>query len=198
MSELFFFASTNEGKRAEFAALLDARGLELGAPITYPEVEESAPDYLGNAALKASACYAEVVRLGTRATVFADDSGLEVDALDGAPGIRSARYGGSDLSWAQRRARLLAALAGVPEPGRSARFHCALFAIDGAGRIFRGFGETRGRIAPAECGDGGFGYDPIFIPERESRTFAEMSAAEKASCSHRARALEALLAAMGR
>ncbi|MDH2909810.1 MAG: non-canonical purine NTP pyrophosphatase [Candidatus Eremiobacteraeota bacterium] len=198
MSEPLFLASTNEGKRAEFAALLAERGLEIGPSLAFPEVDEDAPDYLGNAALKAEALRDELVRLGSEATVFADDSGLEVDALDGAPGVRSARYGGLTLTWPQRRARLLAAIAAVPTPQRSARFHCALLAIDAEGRRYVGFGETRGSIALAERGDTGFGYDPLFLPEGEARTFAEMSAVEKARTSHRARALHALLAAMGR
>jgi len=198
VSECFFLASTNEGKRAEFAALLAEHGLELGASLPYPEVEENAGDYLGNAALKAAALHSELVRLGISATVFADDSGLEIDALDGAPGIRSARYGGVELTWPQRRARLLAAIAEVPAPQRSAYFHCALLAIDERGRRYQGFGETRGSIVLAERGEAGFGYDPLFLPDGERRTFAEMSAPEKARASHRARALRDLVAAMGR
>uniref|UniRef100_E6Q2J6 dITP/XTP pyrophosphatase n=1 Tax=mine drainage metagenome TaxID=410659 RepID=E6Q2J6_9ZZZZ len=198
MSEALFLASTNEGKRAEFAALLAEHGLELGASIPYPEVEENASDYLGNAALKAAALHGELVRIGTRATVFADDSGLEVDALEGAPGIRSARYGGVELTWPQRRARLLAAISEVPAPRRTASFHCSLLAIDERGDRYQGFGETRGSIVLAERGDAGFGYDPLFLPDGERRTFAEMSAPEKARTSHRARALRALVAAMGK
>ena len=196
MSERIFLASTNEGKRAEFAALLAEHGIELGPSIPYPEVEEDADDYLGNAALKAAALREELLRRGTPATVFADDSGLEIDALAGAPGVRSARYGGLDLAWPKRRAHLLAALSDVPGRRRTARFFCALLAIDEGGRRFEGFGATRGSIALVERGSAGFGYDPLFLPEGETRTFAEMSAAEKARSSHRARALRALVAAM--
>ena len=198
MSERFFLASTNDGKRAEFAALLAPHGIELGASIHYREVEENADDYFGNAALKAAALRSELDRLGESATVFADDSGLEIDALDGAPGLRSARYGGLDLTWAQRRASLLAELSEVPAGRRTARFCCALLAIDGKGRRFEGFGATLGTIATVERGRAGFGYDPLFLPDGERRTFAEMSADEKARSSHRARAVRALLVAMGR
>ncbi len=198
MNERFFLASTNGGKRGEFAALLAPHGIELGASIHYPEVEENADDYVGNAALKAAALRSELDRLGESATVFADDSGLEIDALDGAPGLRSARYGGLEITWAQRRARLLAALSAVPMERRSARFCCALVAIDGSGRRFEGFGATLGTIATLERGSAGFGYDPLFLPDGERRTFAEMTAEEKARSSHRARAVRALLVAMGR
>ncbi len=198
MSEKIFLASTNAGKRAEFAALLAAHGFELGPAIAYPEVAENAADYLGNAALKAEALHEELRRRGIAAMLFADDSGLGIDALAGAPGIRSARYGGRELSWPQRRALILAELAEVPDASRTATFHCALVGIDDAGKRYRGLGETRGRIARGERGEGGFGYDPLFLPEGESRTYAEMSAAEKARTSHRARALQALVATMHR
>ena len=198
MSERIFLASTNAGKRAEFATLLAAHGLELGPAIAYPEVEESAADYLGNAALKAEALQHELRSRGIAAIVLADDSGLEIDALAGAPGIRSARYGGAELSWPQRRALILAELARVPDASRTATFHCALVGIDDAENRYRGLGETRGCIVRGERGEGGFGYDPLFLPERQSRTYAEMSAAEKALTSHRARALQALVAAMHR
>ncbi|MGC8485380.1 MAG: non-canonical purine NTP pyrophosphatase, partial [Candidatus Baltobacteraceae bacterium] len=198
VSERIFLASTNAGKRAEFAALLAAHGLELAPAIEYPEVEENAADYLGNAALKAEALHDELRRRGDAALVFADDSGLEIDALGGAPGIRSARYGGPELTWPQRRALMLAELAAVPDPFRSARFQCALVGIDADGNRYDGIGETRGHILAQERGDGGFGYDPLFLPEGERRSFAEMSAAEKARTSHRARALDAFVAALRR
>ena len=198
MSEKIFLASTNAGKRAEFTALLAAHGLELGPAIDYPEVEEDAADYFGNAALKAEALHDELRRLGIAALVIADDSGLEIDALGGAPGIRSARYGGPELTWPQRRALMLAELRSVPEPLRSARFQCALVGIDDAGNHYRGLGETQGRIAERERGEGGFGYDPLFLPEGECMTFAEMSATEKARTSHRARALHAFVTALRR
>ncbi len=198
MSERIFLASTNAGKRAEFAALLAAHGLELGPTIDYPEVEENAADYLGNAALKAEALHDELRRRGIAALVIADDSGLEIDALGGAPGIRSARYGGPDLAWPQRRALMLAELRSVPEPLRGARFYCALVGIDDAGDRYYGVGETRGSILAGERGEGGFGYDPLFLPEGASKSFAEMSAAEKARTSHRARALQAFVTALGR
>ncbi len=198
MSERIFLASTNAGKRAEFAALLAVHDLELGPTIDYPEVEENAADYLGNAALKAEALHRELRRRGIAALVIADDSGLEIDALDGAPGIRSARYGGPDLTWPQRRALMLAELRSVPESLRGARFYCALVGVDDAGERYYGVGETRGRILAGERGERGFGYDPLFLPEGASKSFAEMSAAEKARTSHRARALQAFVTALRR
>ena len=198
MNEQIFLASTNAGKRSEFEALLATHGLELGPAIAYPDVEENAVDYLGNARLKAAALHRELRRRGIAAMVIADDSGIEVDAFAGAPGVRSARYGGIELTWPQRRALMLGDLVDVPDALRTASFQCVLVAIDDAGNEYRGVGETRGHIARGERGEGGFGYDPLFLPEGERRTYAEMSAAEKERTSHRARALHALIAAMRR
>ncbi|HUY11285.1 MAG TPA: non-canonical purine NTP pyrophosphatase [Candidatus Dormibacteraeota bacterium] len=195
MSESLYLASTNSGKRAEFAALLEAYGIDLASTFAGPEVEESADDYLGNARLKARALHATCRANGIVVAVLADDSGLEVDALGGAPGIYSARFGGTEITWPQRRALLLERLSAERAP-RAARFVCALVIIEEDGRESTGLGEVRGRILEAP-GDGayGFGYDALFAPNEEHRSFAQIGAEEKALYSHRSRALAALITA---
>ncbi len=146
-----------------------------------PEDEDS---YAGNARVKARAG-----RQLTGELALGDDSGLEVDALGGAPGLRSARFGGPGLDDAGRCRRLLEALRGVPEARRTARFRCliALAHPDGRERLVEGLAE--GRILDEPRGAGGFGYDPLFHYAPLGRTFAELSHAEKAEVSHRGRAL---------
>ncbi|MCS6798123.1 MAG: RdgB/HAM1 family non-canonical purine NTP pyrophosphatase [Myxococcota bacterium] len=201
MDRTVFLATSNAGKLAEIRALLGGlRGWRLEA---FPEprlldlVEEHRDSFEGNATLKAR--IASAVLGG--ATVLADDSGLVVDALDGAPGVRSARWGGQPRDDARNRAALLDALAGVPEARRGARFVCVLAWIDPRGphgpRPWVARGVLEGRIAVRERGSGGFGYDPLFELS-DGRTLAELSRAEKNSLSHRARAAAALLVALGR
>ncbi len=149
--------------------------------------EETAPTYRDNALDKARAA----VRL-TGARALADDSGLEVDALGGAPGVGSARYGGPGLDDAARCARLLAALRGVPPERRTARFRCVLALVEPGGAEHVVEGVVEGRIAEAPRGEGGFGYDPIFYYPPLGRTFAELGPADKAAVSHRARAARAI------
>jgi XTP/dITP diphosphohydrolase len=158
---------------------LDAAGVE-GDPV------EDGRTFRTNAAIKA--------RFGLRATglpTLADDSGIEVDALGGGPGVRTRRYAGEQATDADNNAKLLAALDGLPPERRGARYVCVLaLAMPGAPLAFAQ-GTCRGRIATAPRGVGGFGYDPIFEPEGEpvgGRTFGEWSAAEKNRISHRARA----------
>lgn len=148
--------------------------------------EEDGATYAENALLKARAAART-----TGALSLGDDSGLEVDALGGRPGLQSARYGGPGLDDAGRCARLLEALAGVPAAGRTARFRCVIALVDPAGaeRVVEGVAE--GRILDAPRGAGGFGYDPLFYYPPLARTFAELSNAEKARVSHRGRALAA-------
>ena len=183
-------ATRNAGKVAELAARLD------GLPVTIrpaadwadaPEVEEDAETLRGNAEKKARALHAH-----TGLPALADDTGLEVDALGGAPGVRSARYAGPDADDAANRARLRDALRG--EADRSARFRTVLAYADGTDvRFFDGVCE--GTILPDERGAGGFGYDALFVPaDGDGRTFAEMDKAEKNRISHRGRALEAFVA----
>lgn len=148
---------------------------------------ETGATYRDNALLKARAA----ARL-TGLPALADDSGLEVDALGGAPGLFSARYGGPGLDDAGRCARLLAALRGVPEGRRTARFRCVIALVDPRGGEHVVEGVAEGRIAEAPRGGGGFGYDPVFYYPPLGRTFAELTDTEKAEVSHRGRAARAL------
>ena len=180
-------ATTNPGKLAELAALL-APSLEIrSAPADYAAPEETGRSYLENARLKARALYQR-----TGAAALADDSGLEVDALGGAPGIRSARFGADVES---RTARLLAALAGR---NRRARFRTALVLVLADGREVGVEGDCEGEIASEPRGGGGFGYDPVFLVPSLGRTLAELTSDEKNRVSARAAAARALLAALAR
>lgn len=183
-------ATRNDGKLREFAALLSDMPLRLRGLAEFPQtsdVEETGATFEENAALKAHA-YAAQTGLWT----LADDSGLEVDALGGAPGIFSARYAGEHASDAERTARLLSELAQTNDARRRARFVCAIAVVHPATRtldIFKGVCE--GHIAPEPRGDNGFGYDPVFIPEGYDATFGELTRETKDLLSHRARALRA-------
>jgi XTP/dITP diphosphohydrolase len=182
-------ATLNAGKVREMAALLADLPFDVRALTDVPGASlpaESGRTYAENALLKARAA----VRL-TGALALADDSGLEVDALGGAPGVHSARYGGPGLDDAGRCAHLLDALDGVPEPARTARFRCVIALVDPAGaeRLVEGVAE--GRILTAPRGRAGFGYDPLFYYPPLGRSFAELTDAEKAQVSHRGRALAA-------
>jgi XTP/dITP diphosphohydrolase len=153
-----------------------------------PEVDEDADTFAGNARKKASETAVALNRW-----VLADDSGLTVDALDGAPGVYSARYAGEHGDDDANNRKLLDALAGVPDEGRGAAFVCSLALADPTGAIvLEAEGACRGRIAPAVRGEGGFGYDPLFIIPEYHRTFGELSLLVKHQLSHRARAFERL------
>jgi XTP/dITP diphosphohydrolase len=176
-------ATLNRGKSRELAALLGDVPFTLRPLVDVPGAvapSETAHTYRGNAVLKARAA----ARL-TGTWSLGDDSGLEVDALGGAPGVHTARYGGPGLDDAARCARLLDALGNVPDAGRTARFRCVIAIVDGAGREAVVEAIAEGRIAHAPRGTGGFGYDPIFYYPPLDRTFAELSDAEKARVSHR-------------
>ncbi len=183
-------ASANGDKVAEIVEIL---GDELGGavrlvarPSHVPDVEESEPTLEGNARVKARA-----VSAATGLGALADDSGLEVDALGGAPGVRSARYAGDGASYADNVAMLLGALTGVLD--RRARFRTVAVARLGEGRELVCEGTVAGVIAPAPRGTSGFGYDPVFVPDGgDGRTFGEMEAAEKHAISARGRAFRAL------
>lgn len=187
-------ATGNRGKLAEIRAILeglpiDVLGVsEVSSP---PTVVEDGETFVANALKKARAV-AEVCRMVT----LADDSGLEVDALGGRPGVRSARYAHDGASDAENNARLLAELAEEPTERRSARFRCALALVDPwaeAERRERVVEATcEGRIAEQPSGRGGFGYDPLFVVIDRGCTMAELPEAEKNRVSHRGRALEAL------
>ena len=183
-------ATANPDKAAEMAAVLAGVAVLLPRPAALGEVVEDAPDLAGNALLKARA----VSRFAGSAAV-ADDTGLEVDALGGAPGVYSARYAGVGATYADNTAKLLAELSGVRLADRTARFRTVAAVCRPGGGDLLAEGCVEGLIAKTPRGAGGFGYDPVFVPtEGDGRTFAEMSAADKHALSHRGRALRALLA----
>jgi XTP/dITP diphosphohydrolase len=185
-------ASHNAGKVREISALLEPLGLEpvSAADLGLPEPEETETTFVGNAALKARAAAS-----ASGLPALADDSGLEVFALGGDPGVYSARWAGPNKDFAAAMARVWDLLAARGKD-RGARFVCALaLALPGGGvEVFEG--EARGRIVWPPRGDKGFGYDPIFEPEGCSRTFGEMSHDEKLPLTHRARAFEKLVASL--
>jgi XTP/dITP diphosphohydrolase len=186
-------ATRNLNKTTEVRAILGAdwEVTDLTAHPEWPEVEETGATFADNAALKALAASA---RAGD-AWVLADDSGLEVDALRGAPGVQSARYSGPDATDARNRAKLTADLEKLgPAAPRLARFHCVI-ALARAGRLEGSFdGVVEGSIIARERGLGGFGYDPLFVPQGYQDTFGELPAAVKNGLSHRARALAKVIA----
>lgn len=181
-------ATGNAGKLREIRALLCDLTITLLSLADFPTVEEVAETgstFAENAALKAIG-YARQAGVLT----LADDSGLEVDALGRAPGVRSARYLGEDASYADRMNALLAAVKDVKDDARTARFVCALAIASADQEILYTTERTcEGRIADAPRGGGGFGYDPIFIPDGFTQTFGELSAEIKNRLSHRGRAL---------
>ena len=181
--ERLIFATGNAHKVAEVADILGGRWVVEGHD---PAAEETGETFEANAVLKA-----EAVAASTGSVTIADDSGIEIDALDGRPGIRSARWT-EESDWIPR---VLRELTGVAGPDRTARYVAAAAAVwpDGRRAVVRG--TVEGRIADAPRGTGGFGYDPIFIPdEGDGRTFAEMTAEAKHALSHRGRAFRLLAA----
>lgn len=189
MTELLI-ATGNAGKVREVMRLLDGLPLRLRSLAEFSgvaEVEETGATFAENAALKATV-YAGQTGLWT----LADDSGLEVDALGGAPGVFSARYAGAGASDAERVSRLLAELSRTGDCERRARFVCVIAIADPAARLAHtSTGICEGRIALAPRGAGGFGYDPIFIPDGYQASFGELPVEIKQRISHRAIALEA-------
>lgn len=180
-------ASRNRKKVRELAALLSGLPLELVSAADFPaapEVEETGQTFAENAVLKAA-----TVAVATGHWTLADDSGLAVDALDGAPGVYSARYAGPQANDAQNNEKLLAQLRDVPDLRRGAQFVCCLALADPAGRIRAQVeGHCRGRLLHEPRGQNGFGYDPLFLIAEYHQTFAELSLAVKSVLSHRARA----------
>jgi XTP/dITP diphosphohydrolase len=191
-------ATANPGKLRELRAILAGLPVELvgladagaGAP---PEVAETGATFGDNALLKART-YAAWSGLAT----VADDSGLEVDALGGAPGLRSARYAGPGASDQANLDRLLTELEGVPPERRTARFRCAAVLFDPRLGTWQAEAAWEGRLLDAPRGTGGFGYDPVFVPDGWTRTSAEVDAATKDAASHRGRAFRALRPAIQR
>ena len=191
-------ATANRGKLAEIRSALDFEGWEfvtaedLGHEAL--EVAETGDTFDANARLKARA-YREVFGL----PALADDSGLEVDALGGEPGVYSSRYAGEDATDADNNTKLLRALKRIPAGQRGARFRSVIVFIDADGVETVAEGTCEGSIGFDPYGTGGFGYDPIFMPrETPDRTMAQLELAEKNAISHRGAALRALKAALGR
>lgn len=188
-------ASANPGKLRELAALVAPAGYELlsQTALGIGSVAETGTTFLENALLKARHAAA-----AAHLPALADDSGIEVDALGGRPGVRSARFAGAGASDAANLARLLEELEGVAEPRRTARYRCVVVFLRTADdpAPLTAEGTWEGRIALEARGSGGFGYDPAFIPAGERRTAAELSAEEKNRVSHRAQALARLVATL--
>lgn len=186
-------ATANPHKTTEIRAILAAAGVAIDLvprPEDVPDVVEDAPDLVGNARLKA-----EALAAATGLPALSDDTGLEVDALGGRPGVRSARYAGEDGNAAANIAKLLGELADVPAEERTARFRTVAMVRWPDGRELAAEGVVEGVIVDAPRGADGFGYDPVFVAdEGGGLSFAEMEAAAKDAISHRGRALRALAA----
>jgi XTP/dITP diphosphohydrolase len=197
-----YVATKNAGKLREMEALFGEAPFELTSFADYEDPLEGDVSYADNAALKARALHAQLLRAGTPSNVLADDSGLEVYALDRRPGVLTAYYGGAELPWPERRKKLLAelreALAAGATADRRARFVCALHFVDAQGREFATMGTVDGEIAREERGERGFSFDPVFFYPPAGRTFAEMTTEEKNRVSHRGIAAAALVAAISR
>jgi XTP/dITP diphosphohydrolase len=182
----------NRKKAGELVELLDGARFDVATLADVPdaiEIHESGSTFAENARLKATQQAAHLQQW-----VLADDSGLVVDALGGAPGVHSARYAGPAATDADNRQKLLAALAKVSADQRGAHFECHLVLADPSGKIVaETTGRCHGRIRREEAGSGGFGYDPLFEIIEYHRTFAELGAAAKNCLSHRARAMAALM-----
>ncbi len=186
-------ASANKGKIAEIKDLLREldSGLQVSGLGDFPDIgliPEPGETFEANALYKA-----QYVCQRTRLVSLADDSGLEVDALNGAPGVYSARYSGEQATDETNNAKLLKALAGVKDEDRRAKFRCVLAAVAPNGEQLILDGTWEGWIATSPRGEQGFGYDPVFIDQESGRTAAEMSRAEKSSRSHRGQALRKLI-----
>jgi XTP/dITP diphosphohydrolase len=184
-----FIASKNKGKIEEIRSYLTGFGFEIFSLLDSPEipdVAETGSSFEENALLKAKAVY-NVVKI----PVLADDSGLEVDALGGSPGIYSARFSGAGATDEKNNLKLLDELKNVPTENRTARFICVLVLYDGMNsRYFDGACE--GKIAFSPAGNNGFGYDPLFIPAGYEQSFGELGNSVKSKISHRAKALLSL------
>jgi XTP/dITP diphosphohydrolase len=186
-------ATGNAGKIRELSAMLAEydSGIRVLGLQDFPEIgdiPETGTTFEANARIKALA----VARL-TGLVAVADDSGLAVDVLDGAPGVYSARYSGEDATDEKNVAKLLAALQDVPDARRGCHFACVMLAVTPGGRELIGRGEWRGRVTHVPAGEQGFGYDPVFFDEELGLTAAQMGASVKNGRSHRGRALRALL-----
>jgi XTP/dITP diphosphohydrolase len=188
------FATKNEGKVREITEMIDRTDIELVSLnhfTSLPEIVEDGKTYLENALKKAKA-----ISEFTGETVLADDSGLQVDVLEGEPGIYSARYAGEGATDEENNAKLLARLKNIPEDKRTASFFCALVLYDRDGRYASFEAEWRGRIIDEGRGTNGFGYDPIFLDPKFNKTAAELTSDIKNKVSHRGQAFAKLKACL--
>jgi len=191
-----YLATNNAHKVEELSAMFEREHL----PVTVksaagiggmPEVDETESTFVGNATLKVMAL---ATRLGEGEYALADDSGIEVDALDGAPGIYSARFAGEGATDGANLAKLLNLISQVSEDNCGAQFACSLVLVNSKGEQFVFSDICRGRLIPESRGENGFGYDPAFIPEGYESTFGELAWSVKSRISHRAKALQNLIA----
>jgi XTP/dITP diphosphohydrolase len=184
-------ASQNNGKIAELGELLADQKIQVRSLLDFPDyedVEETGLTFAENAALKARAAMKK-----TGLLTLADDSGLEVEALNGDPGVYSARFAGEQGNAEKNIDKLLALMADVPDERRGARFRCSLVIVTPDGKEYLVEGSVEGRILYQRQGEGGFGYDPVFYLPELGRTMAELSPAQKNSLSHRAQAFRKAL-----
>jgi len=195
VSRLLLIGSANPDKAAELGELLDPLPWDIRRLTDFPEVPE--PHEHGDTfranALEKAAYYSRRFNVWC----VADDSGLVVDALDGAPGVFSARYAGEGCTYAQNNAKLLAALAAVDDADRTARFVCCAAVVSLDGHAHTEEGVVEGHITLQPRGAGGFGYDPVFVPAGYDKTFAELGPSVKRRISHRARAFKQLKRYLG-
>jgi XTP/dITP diphosphohydrolase len=186
-------ATANRGKLREISDMLAALPVRITSLADHwdpvPAIPETGATFRENARGKARWVFEHGTAAAEGLWVLADDSGLEVDALDGLPGVRSARFAVEAVDTAANNRKLLECMAGVPAGRRTARFRCSVALMTSADDYFEAEGVCQGTIAFAESGTGGFGYDPLFVPEGCSVTFAELEPAAKHALSHRGRAL---------
>lgn len=190
--EKIIIATKNKGKAEEFRAIFKDKGIDIETLADYPdlpEVEETGKTFAENALLKA-----ETIHQALGEMVLADDSGLSVDALNGEPGIYSARYAGPEKDDQKNYEKLLANLEAVPEEDRTAHFSCTLALVDDKREPLIIEGILKGRILEEPRGENGFGYDPVFYIPDLGKSSAELSADQKNKISHRGKAIEELLA----
>jgi len=180
-------ATRNRQKLNEITAIFQLPQLEIVSAFDYPDLPDVVED--GDTFEENAVKKARVLALATGCWALADDSGLEVDALGGAPGVYSARFAGEEKDDRANNTQLLSKL--QDQDNRGARFRCVVALASPSGETRRVEGRCEGTIAESERGDGGFGYDPVFIPEGHTQTFAELEPAEKHAVSHRGKALRA-------
>lgn len=188
--DLIVLATRNAGKVRELTRLLAGAAERFESLLDYPKV--ALPPERGDNYREIAFAKAQAVNEALFLPALGDDSGLEVDALGGAPGLFSARYNGEGATDATNNEKLLRALASIPPGRRTARFHCALALVRGKDDALEADGFCEGRILTVPRGEKGFGYDPLFLPEGEELTFGELPPARRDSISHRARAAAVL------